>query len=618
MLAGSSAARADDDGYLHPASVRASLDGEMAHITARFLVAKEGPGSHVAMILLPEGALVTSASVDAHRLALLPADAAETAFRDIEEAPIARDPRWAAKITAAGRGSVAVAIASPQGGFAELVLEIAAPSCYFADARYVPIPQAWQRALALSVRVAAPPIGCGESEHWLAIHARELLGKPAGLDRIGGTAGRLALDDLHIARLELDIASKLGEVPRDLATVILLDSSRSLDDARVIEQRKLVLAYARRVPDTRLQIVTYARTPHALLPGWTTASQVLPRLERMLAAEPLRNGSNLDDALAAAAGWLAQLPGTHRILIITDELLPPRIIPTSLRAVLDPDTLVHVAVLDGAGPLAREDDGPLGPLAAATYGMRVHGEAGDPELLVRPISIDHLRVRAPGWTDMARAETSCTFDDAQLAEGRSCTWWVAGDASAGPLTIEGMAWGRRLARGFAADLGRGEALARALAGRGGLDEPYQALADRAAHAVDSVWSMFGAWGGHGGYGGEDLGLGMVGGGSSCGCDGFGTLGHGSHIGTARVDDHLEAQLAPAIAACGAQLDRVSVTLELTLAETVDVAIDVQSTLENEPSVLRRRRACLVESIWEIELAIAIPQEHQTVTVALGK
>jgi hypothetical protein len=107
-------------------------------------------------------------------------------------------------------------------------------------------------------------------------------------------------------------------------------------------------------------------------------------------------------------------------------------------------------------------------------------------------------------------------------------------------------------------------------------------------------------------------------GAICGCGQVGTFGHGS-AGPLGSDDHLAAQLAPAIAACHAERDLVSVNLELTLTATVDVQVDIQRSPDGEPAGrVRHRHDCLVEAIWEIELAIGVPRDHQTVTVELGK
>jgi len=618
LAAATGRARADDDGRPHPFLVKATLDGTQAHLTARFLIAKQRAGDDSIAIEMPEGALVTGATVAEHRLGLVEAEAAEAAYLAAHTAPVTGDPRWAAKVVRSGTENVTVSLLSPGTGFANLELEMTAPTCYFHDARYVAIPTTWPRALAIPLRVTvAPP--CGSSEAWLAVPDRALLGKPGGFDRIGGEAGRIVLGDQHVARVELDIASRLGEVPRDLVTVILLDSSRSLRESQVREQRKLVLAYVRRVPDSRVQVLAFARTVHPLLPGWMTASQAVPLLDRVLVTEPLRNGSNLEDALVEAQAWLSRIPGTHRILVVSDELLAERVVVQGLRGVLAPDTLVHVVNVDRDDAMVREDDGVLGPLAAATYGIRVRGGGSDPEMLVRPIAIDQLRVRAPSWTPMSRGgEAACALADVRLVEGAGCAWWFTGEASADQITVEGLVWGRRLTRSFAPDLGHATALARELSGRGGLDESHQAIADRAARAVNAAWSLFGAWGGHGGYG-EDLGgFGLSGMGAICGCGQVGTFGHGS-AGPLGSDDHLAAQLAPAIAACHAERDLVSVNLELTLTETVDVQVDIQRSPDGEPAGrVRHRHDCLVEAIWEIELAIGVPRDHQTVTVELGK
>ena len=587
-----------------PRSVTATLEDGVAHIVTTYTLARTEPGVSMEIVEMPAGGLVTAASVDAHKLGLVEAAAADTAMESVIRAPRTAAPRWAAVIRRSGVGNtVDVQLAVPTTGFAQLVLEISAPTCFFKDERYLAVPESWPH-------VAAAP-DCGEGEFWMRIADRSLISRASGEDRVGAHAGRLALGDTHVGRLELAIASHLGEVPRDLATVIVVDLSRSVTPDVALAQRQLIRAYLARVPDTRVQLIGFARTPHPLLAGWMVASQVAPSVERLLAAEPQRNGSNLDDALAAAQRWLARAPGTHRILIVSDELYPQALQPTALRGILAADTLVNVAMVHpGATELVRDDDGFLGPLAAATYGIRASGE-GDVEMLVRPVSLDHLRVQTPGW----EPHVVLTELPAELAEGHSVTAWYEGDASSGLIEVDGMIWGRRVSRQLAPELTHSVALARELSAARWLPEPQLAEVDRIARAVNPGWSLFGAWGGKGGYDLVEL-SGHTG--SICGCDRFGTIGHGFGTGTPTVvDDHLPQQLEPAAIACHAERDKLAVKLELTLAETVAVDVQIQSSPDAAvPGALRRRRECLIEAIWNLDLAIALPSPHRDVSVTL--
>ena len=237
------------------------------------------------------------------------------------------------------------------------------------------------------------------------VSSRELAERPAGDQRIDGIAGRLPLDDRHIAHVELDLSREISEVPQDLYTAIVIDASRSLDDNEVEAQRAIVELYLREAPNSHVQLIAYARRARALLPGWTNASQALPRVDRELRALAGRNGSNIDVALGEAARWLSSVDGTRRIVVFSDELLAQRLLdasPLALRRGLSDDTLVHVVALaNGTGALSRADDAVLAPLALATFGIAVRGGLDDDgnvdaKLLVRPIWLDHIKLHSAG------------------------------------------------------------------------------------------------------------------------------------------------------------------------------------------------------------------------------
>jgi hypothetical protein len=330
-----------------------------------------------------------------------------------------------------------------------------------------------------------------------------------------------------------------------------------------------------------------------------------------------RNGSNVDAALAEAVAWLGKTKGSRRILLFSDERLPTRIASAlaSLDDKLPVGTILHaIALSDGDGGLTRADDSVLAPLAAATTGMAVFGGVepdgqADATILARPISLDHITLRTPGWHPVKEAPTTCV-DDASLPEGTSCIWWGEGSASSGNVTIEGRAWNRVISKTMHPDLSRSLALTRLLSAIGILPDELGKEVDRLAAAVNGAWSLYGTWGGTGGY--ADLpGGGGAGWGTTCDCSGPGTIGHGSGTGAGVRNDfaeQLRAQLADAVASCHPDGARVGLTVETTLDEIVDVDVTVMPAA---PAV----RDCIVEAVWRVPLATKHTPEHATTELA---
>ena len=629
---------------LAPAIVHGKLAGTVATLTARYLVRVEGGyGPNTVSLALPERALVTSATVTAdgttHRLELLAAKDANDRFEQLTADPDGRAAPSAVLISG-GAGSVTLGVASPHPGFMSITLEMSAPTCFFRDARYVALPPSWTKLdTELRARVVRPEpvseacaIAADPEQRVLGFPARELAALPSG-DRIGGTAGRLALGTDHVVRVELDLAAALSDIPRDLATVIIVDASRSMGSGELESQRELALAYLRKAPESRIQVIAFARTARPLLPGWSIASQALPRVQRELEALAPRNGSNFDAGLAEAARWLARVEGTRRVVLITDEQFADRLAatpPASLRALLSPDTLVHVVATDhGASGIQRDDETSLAPLAALTEGIAVRlglddKHVADATMLLRPIELAHVTVSAPGWK-LINPDTSahvCGSDDAAnpdaLGEGTACTWWGQGTAVSGPISIAGLLWNKRVTRVLRPDPAHARDVARELSALHTLDETAQLGADAAAHAVNEQWSLFARWGGHGGYG-DDLMGGFAT--SGCGCDdgtfGIGTIGRGTFDGIAIPKLDLRSQLAPAVAACHLDRDRVEVELEMTMLEIVDVRVRVSPRSRKTPGELGALQTCVTEALWDATPMLPRPQPHATYTVTLG-
>jgi Mg-chelatase subunit ChlD len=654
VLAGSAHAwsRRSAEHQLAPGLVRGKLEGPMATFTARFVipVEKDLYGQHYSAIELPAKGVVTAATASINGatrpLALMDAEAAEKKFNALatdEDHPPVAGARASALLLSGSSGSVGISVANANGGVLTLELTVVSPTCFYRDMRYVNVPATWMAAAEVALRrptdetdaahEACAANGLTDVPHgesvWMAFPAPELSRRKSG-ERIGAFASRVALGDEHITRVEIDLSAQLGEVPRDLATVILVDGSRSMSVEDLETQRQLVMSYLRSAPDSRVQVLSYSRRVKPLLPSWTTASQAAARLDRELRAMAQRNGSQFDVGLAEAASWLDRISGTKRVVLITDEHMADRlesIPPATLKRILPAGTLVHVVALGGftdQDPV-RDEAAKLAPLAAATDGMSVRaGRLEDPKaldatLLVRPISFDFVKINAPGWTQIAPGtEVACGDDpEHRMPEGESCTWWGEGEVSAGPVIVEGLLWGKRTQRFVHPDPAHARDVARELSVLGTLDAPLLDKAHFAARAVNEKWSLYAQWGGKAGYEGG-FGYGMSGGGSSgCPhCGSIGTIGRGSGTGGYWEPPDLAKQLRPLLAACRVEAVAVHITLEMTLTEIAELTVGLDHPDGTPPSTKRKRQQCVEDALWDSTPMLTHVEENHSYSVEI--
>lgn len=626
-------------------AVRGELAGSIATFRLSYAYEIEEPGysSSIETLELPATALVVAATVRhdgvTRRLDLVRADQASKQWDALaaEDEQLAEPAgaRRSAVLIAGESGSVTVSMASPRRGRVELELELATQTCFFRDVRYVVVPETWGPLARSTLRTIVKPSdelaeACGVMGEgtWVAFAAPELARRRSG-DRLGAFAGRLVTGEDHIVRVEVDLAATLADVPRDLATVLVVDGSRSMTDEQREAQRELVVSYLRGAKDTRVQVISYARTARPLLPSWSVASRAVVRVERELRALAPRNGSNLDAGLTEAGAWLAQIEGTHRVVLVTDELMSSRlqaIQPSTLKRALPVGTLVHVVSAVGGGDgVARDDSVELGALAAATDGMavRVHKGAApiDATMLVRPIAIDQLEITAPGWTQFEPSPGIATCGavaEPELAAGRSCAWWGHGDLTSGPIAIAGLMWGTRVTRVLRPDPAHGLEIARELSLSSSLETELLERIQLMARGVNQQWSLYSEWGGTRRYY-DGFGFGRSG--TCCGGGSFSSqpsIGIG-RIGTKnREPDDLTAQLAPAVAVCQLGDERARVQIEMTLLEIVDVTVEIDARSRMNPNELRKLRACVEDVIWDASPMLRIPLSHSQHAATFGK
>jgi hypothetical protein len=642
-----------DDGLgstSRPLRVRVELVGAVAKLQVTALVDLDEGASESIAIDLPARAVVTGGTVRSGktRRPLVLASALDTSDRIEALATAARSRSMATAIAIVQPefGPLEITALVPRAMQLVLELELEAATCFSGDQRHLAIPTEWASVLERSAgRVSDELLGdeqainpiaqrCSDAgaspgwnegaRSWLSLPTTERSSKPAGDDRIGTLAGRFVHGAIQAARLELALAGTLTEVASDLATAFVIDGSRSVEAGMVETERAVIASYLRHAPRSAVQVIAFDRAGRALLPDWARARTAARTIDRALHQLVPRNGSDLDAGLAEAARWLRDRTGTRRVVVFTDELFPERLAlldPARLATVLPAGTVVHVvSIASGAHTLDRDDDGLLAPLAAATAGIAMStigsGDQLDALALVRPISLDHVRVIAPGYTALETAPITGTMcvdpapgsSSIDLAEGSACTWWAIGPASGAAITVEGLVWGRRWRQvvelGDARDLGVAREMWSVLDHARAPE--LLAAADLAARAVNSQWSLLATWGGDGGY--AEAGVSLSGS-SGCGCGGSMDGGFGSHTGTVRytgptVDD----QVAGAIAAC--RKDVAGATIELAIETTQHEIVGVAATIGGVTGeVATRLDACVETPVWDLALWRESPREH---------
>lgn len=439
-------------------------------------------------------------------------------------------------------------------------------------------------------------------------------------DRVGGPAtvrlGHHRIDDdHHLVRLEVSVPPVIERAPVRARVVFVVDASRSVGADGLKTQLELIRGYLDHVPDAEVELVLYRRWATRLFGRFVPARKLAARLRAIAPNRlALRNGSELGRGVALAARLVAGSRAPARIVAFTDDRVRDAFDVDRAAHGLDPapaDAYTHVVLIPAGGGTygwERNDDHRFFPIAKARGGVvaSFNGGGGGAAAartamlgLVRPLSIDQVEVSFPGADQISVPD--------QLTGGEGIRQMLMASAAPDKASIEGQLWSRPWHVALPADkelsgelplLAFGHEVESLIP-----DDARKAMA-MAAHVVSRDTSMLA----------RDpdapptshVVQGLIGRSSSCSCSFscgtrcgircVGISGHGSLASEPDRDAVLRALMADHVAMCagstGGAIDGVSVAIETTSQEIVDVHADAGS-----PAMA----ACVEEEAWRLWL-----------------
>jgi hypothetical protein len=411
----------------------------------------------------------------------------------------------------------------------------------------------------------------------------------------------------NLVHARIAAAPKLSQTPMGASVVVLVDTSRSVENV-LDSELAAARAYLSQFPGANVELMTFDRKVHSPFGGALPVKEALSRLYALV--PQAANGSQVDDALARADAALARAPAgaARRILLITDlrtreSLGAERFGVRSLSS----GAILHIATLtDGAASLTRDDESPWATLPRKTGGLFWHATAmaqlDGPgravfEELVRPKRVDKLVVKGLP----AEFTTEDTLD-----EGAGIEYLGLADAGSPSVSLEGELWSRPVKWRSAASADEAKRWAALVFGTtriSDLDEKEQMTLAMHGRAVSPVTSYLAIEPGvrpstegleHDTIGhGDGIGTGQ----------GFGN-GHGRLGGhhTTRVDREtfLKKELASALSYCKAT-GGATADVQTTLIEIVDLSVTLAT-----PDA--RAQSCVVEQLWNVMLPSSFDDE----------
>jgi hypothetical protein len=422
-----------------------------------------------------------------------------------------------------------------------------------------------------------------------------------------------------LTRYRLEAAPRLSSVPRTAQIVLVFDGSRSLTGDDQQAAIAAARAYLGHFAEARVEVLVFDREVRARHGQFVPVARALGDLES-LTIQP-RNGSQVDQALAKADTLLAALPAgpARRVVLFTDLLTRSALQPDKLRGVLKKSgALLHIVEINPGTPALERKEAPenwslvarsTGGLLWEAVGTDEAGSAAEMarvfEELARPIRLHSFDVVAPGMdNDPSRAT--------DLHEGACVTALAIAAREVPWVKATGALWTQPVSVTLAPDTAETRlwsALAFGTSLVTELTEPEMMTLAMHGRAVSPVTSYLAVEPGvRPSTEGFDRGGGGVGGLG----DGSGSISLACKASRDRKafdpQRYLEESVAAAWSACHGEGQPVSVTLETTLAEIVDIpALGADAGGD---------AWCLREAIWTLELPDDFRAEHQSWTVTL--
>ena len=453
---------------------------------------------------------------------------------------------------------------------------------------------------------------------------------PAWTPQVGAALGVKTFgDDRTLVSYRIDAAPRLGHVPRDAEVVVILDWSRSLDQKLCEDGVGAAAAVLRHFPGASVEVLTVDRQVRRRHGRFVPVARALSDLATIEIQR--RNGSNLDRALAQADQLLATAPARHarRVLLFSDLRTREALDVAKLEGAFKRSgALLHVARIEQGRPqLTADPEGEWSGVARATGGLLWNAlvasgatEAPNGEMtttmeeLARPMRLHRFRVIAPGIDVSPSAGDDDGGASAQnLDEGQGIAGLKIARDPPPWMEIVGELWSRQVRVRVSPDPAesrRWSALVFGSEVMDGLSDKEMMVLARYGRAVSPVTSYLAIEPGvrPSTEGLEDVGAG--GGGTGEGTIGLGNLAtYGRGGGGFDHVAWLRKALEPARKTCGFGRDAVSIAIETTLDEIVDVP-----KLSTDG---RGDRACLLEAVWSLELPAAFSSAHEFWSVQLG-
>jgi Mg-chelatase subunit ChlD len=440
----------------------------------------------------------------------------------------------------------------------------------------------------------------------------------------GGLAVIPLANDRSFVRFHLEAAPKLSTVPKGAYVVVLIDASRSIGDEQSAGMVAAARAYLSHFEDAKASVLLFDRAVRPAVrggEGFVSAKRAAAELKP--APTERRNGSRLDDALARADQLLASAPAgaARRVVLLTDLRTRSALNPEHAKSILKSGALLHIGAINAGTPqINRDDANAWSGVALSTGGVLWHGAASATradelemtrvfEEWARPVRLHHVKVTV----QRAQPEEVSTAP-ATLDEGEGIVKIAIEKAPVSRVDLRGELWASPIHKAVLPDDREGDRWSALIFGSEVLHDLKEAdmmeLAMR-GRAVSPVTSYLAIepgvrpstegldWGSGQGFG-----------------SGFGRASHRIQVRAGRTPefDHqgfLKSALAAAWSSCGGGGRPVTVTLETTRAEIVDVP-----SVRSEGNANAAALACLEKATWDLLLPREFRSDWTSFTIKL--